>query len=336
MLYYDYRKLLSYNALISFVIGERGVGKTYGAIKFAISDFLKNGHQFVYVRRYATELETAAPKFFDAIIENKEFEEHEFKVKTSKKLTRFYIDGKECGYALPLSTAMILKSTSFAKVKNIIFDEFIITTGTYHYLKNEVHNFLDLIETIARLRDVRVFCLANALTITNPYFIYFNLSLPYKSDFKTFRNGLIVVNYVRNEAYRQAKRASRFGQLIAGTEYGKYAIDNEFLLDDKNFIQKRPPHCTIFSTIIINHRSYGVWRDKRNNMIYVSHDYDPTNPCCFAIDSKSHNERTILVNARNSPWFKIVIDAYRVGLVRFEKQDIKNEVMNIINKIITM
>ena len=58
MLYYDYRKLLSYNALISFVIGERGVGKTYGAIKFAISDFLKNGHQFVYVRRYATELET--------------------------------------------------------------------------------------------------------------------------------------------------------------------------------------------------------------------------------------------------------------------------------------
>lgn len=336
MLYYDYRKLLSYNALISFVIGERGVGKTYGAIKFAISDFLKNGHQFVYVRRYATELETAAPKFFDAIIENKEFEGHEFKVKTSKKLTRFYIDGKECGYALPLSTAMVLKSTSFAKVKNIIFDEFIITTGTYHYLKNEVHNFLDLIETIARLRDVRVFCLANALTITNPYFTYFKLSLPYKSDFKTFKNGLIVVNYVRNEAYREAKRASRFGQLIAGTEYGKYAIDNEFLLDNKNFIQKRPSWCTIFSTIIINHRSYGVWRDKRNDMIYVSHDYDPTNPCCFAIDSKSHDEHTILVNARNSPWFKIVVDAYRVGLLRFEKQDIKNETMNIINKIITM
>ena len=336
MLYYDYRKLLSYNALISFVVGERGVGKTYGAIKFAISDFLKNGHQFVYVRRYATEVETSAPRLFDAIIQNKEFEDHEFKVKPSKKLSRFYIDGKECGYALPLSTAMILKSTSFAKVKNIIFDEFIIPAGTYHYLRNEVHNFLDLIETIARLRDVRVFCLANALTITNPYFYYFNLSLPYKSDFKTFRNGLIVVNYVRNEAYRKLKKSSRFGQLIANTEYGKYAIDNEFLLDDKNFIQKRPSHCTIFSTIIINHQSYGVWRDKRNNMIYVSHDYDPTNPCCFAIDSKSHDEHTILVNARNSPWFKIVVDAYRMGLLRFENQNIKNEVMVIINKIITL
>lgn len=335
-MFYDFTKLLSYNALISFVIGERGVGKTYGAIKFAINDFLKNGHQFVYVRRYATELETSAPKFFDAIIENKEFEDHEFKVKTSKKLTRFFIDGKECGYALPLSTAMILKSTSFAKVKNIIFDEFIIATGTYHYLKNEVHHFLDLIETIARLRDVRVFCLANALTITNPYFNYFNLTLPYNSDFKVFKDGLIVVNYVKNEKYREAKKRSRFGQLIAGTDYGKYAIDNKFLLDDKHFIQKRPPYATMFSTIIINHKSFGVWRDKKNDFIFISNDYDPTNPCCFAIDNKSHNEHTMLVNARNSPWFKIVIDAYRMGLLRFENQNIKNEVMVVINKIITM
>ena len=335
-MFYDFTKLLSYNALISFVIGERGVGKTYGAIKFAINDFLKNGHQFVYVRRYATELETSAPKFFDAIIENNEFEDHEFKVKTSKKLTRFFIDGKECGYALPLSTAMILKSTSFAKVKNIIFDEFIIATGTYHYLKNEVHHFLDLIETIARLRDVRVFCLANALTITNPYFNYFNLTLPYNSDFKVFKDGLIVVNYVKNEKYREAKKRSRFGQLIAGTDYGKYAIDNKFLLDDKHFIQKRPPYATMFSTIIINHKSFGVWRDKKNEFIFISNDYDPTNPCCFAIDNKSHNEHTMLVNARNSPWFKIVIDAYRMGLLRFENQNIKNEVMVIINKIITM
>ncbi len=335
-MFYDYSKLLSYGALISFIIGERGVGKTYGAIKYVINNFLKTGNQFVYVRRYATELETSAPKFFDAIIENNEFEGHEFKVKTSKKLTRFYIDGEICGYALPLSTAMILKSTSFAKVKTIIFDEFIIATGTYHYLKNEVHHFLDLIETIARLRDIRVFCLANALTISNPYFNYWNLSLPYKSDFKTFRNGLIVVNYIRNEEYRKAKKASRFGQLIEGTEYGKYAIDNEFLLDDKNFIQKRPSFCTQYSTIIINNKNFGVWRDKRHDMIYISQDYDPTNPCCFAIDIKSHDEHTILVNARNSPWFKIVIDAYRMGLLRFENQNIKNEVMTIVNKIITI
>ena len=51
-MYYDFSKLVSYNALLSFVIGERGVGKTFGAKKFVINDFLKNGNQFVYLRRY--------------------------------------------------------------------------------------------------------------------------------------------------------------------------------------------------------------------------------------------------------------------------------------------
>lgn len=335
-MFYDFGKLVSYNALISFVIGERGCGKTYSAIKFAINDFLKNGHQFVYVRRYATELETSVPKFFDAHIENGEFEEHEFKIRKSKKLTTFLIDGKEAGYALPLSTAMVLKSTSFAKVKNIIFDEFIIDKGTYHYLRNEVEQFLDLIETIARLRDVRVFCLGNALTITNPYFIYFNLTLPYNSEFKTFKNGLIVVNYVKNEEYRKVKKASRFGQLIEGTEFSKYMIDNNFLRDNPTFIEKRPPYATHFSVIILNNESYGTWRDKKNNLIYISKDFDPNNPCCFAFDNKSHDEHTLLMNARTSVWFKIVIDAYRMALLRFESQQIKNIFMEKINKILSL
>ena len=337
-MFYDFGKLVSYNALLNFVIGERGVGKTYGAIKFAVKDFLKNGHQFVYVRRYATELETSVPKFFDAIIENNEFPDVEFKIKRSKKLTVFYINGKEAGYALPLSTAMILKSTSFAKVKNIIFDEFIIDKGTYHYLGGlkEVESFLDLIETIGRLRDVRVFCLGNALTITNPYFIYFNLTLPYGSEFKTFKNGLIVVNYIKNDEYRKVKRESRFGQLIEGTDFGKYVIDNKFLRDNPTFIEKRPSYCTHFSVIIINGKSYGTWRDKKNDMIYVSTDHDPNNPCCFAFDNKSHDEHTILMNARTSVWFKIVIDAYRMGLLRFESQVIKNEFMDKINKILSL
>ena len=144
-MFYDYSKLISYNSLISFILGERGVGKTYGAIKMVISDFLKHGKQFVYLRRYSTELETSVPKFFDAIIENGEFPDHEFKIKKNKRLSTFLIDGKVAGYAVPLSTSIILKSTSFASVRTIIFDEFIIDRGTYHYLTSECEKFLDLI-----------------------------------------------------------------------------------------------------------------------------------------------------------------------------------------------
>ena len=156
-------------------MGERGVGKTYSTKKFAIRRFLKTGEQFVYLRRYKTELSESVgdekdAKFFKKI--KAEFPEHKFRVSGDK----LYCDDKICGYALSLSTALILKSAEFDKVKTIIFDEFIIDGGSsYHYFRNEVEQFLEFYESIARLRDVRVLFLANAISITNPYFTYFNI-----------------------------------------------------------------------------------------------------------------------------------------------------------------
>lgn len=76
------------------------------------------------------------------------------------KEINFIVTEKFVGYAMTLSTAQDLKSSNFSNVKYIIFDEFIIEEGQKKtYLKNEVFVFLNLIETIARLRDVRVFLL---------------------------------------------------------------------------------------------------------------------------------------------------------------------------------
>ena len=142
-------RVVSYGCLLNFILGERGVGKSFSMTKFVIDDFLRHENEFVYLRRYKTELDTSVPKFFDAIInENVYGEDFELKVKKSSKMSEFYVDGRRAGYAVALSTANVLKSTSFAKVKNIVFDEFIIDKGAYHYLPNEVEKMLDIIETI--------------------------------------------------------------------------------------------------------------------------------------------------------------------------------------------
>lgn len=57
-LYYDFGLTLSKNALINFILSHRGVGKTFGFKKYAINDFLKTGKQFMYVRRFKSELKT--------------------------------------------------------------------------------------------------------------------------------------------------------------------------------------------------------------------------------------------------------------------------------------
>lgn len=334
-MFYDYKKLISYNALLNFVIGERGVGKTFGAKKFVINDYLKNGHQFVYLRRYKTELDIAMDGFFTQLQETGLFEDCVFEIKQNKKkVTKFLCNGEEMGFAIPLSTANILKSASYSKVKTIIFDEFIIDKGTYHYLPNEVTQFLDIIETIARLRDVRVLLLGNAISISNPYFNYFNLSLPYGSEFKTFKDGLILVNFIKNEEYRKAKKESRFGKLVADLSYGKYAIDNEWLRDSKAFIAKRNPQAKPFATILVNGMTFGIWRDFKEAMIFISKDYDPSNPCRFAFNDYDHNETTTLVRVRSNTWMRTIIDAYRMGRLFFDNQKVKNEFMNVLNKFL--
>ena len=336
-MFYDFGKLLSFNALLNFVIAERGVGKTFGGKKFVINDFFKNGNEFVYLRRYRTELDISLNGFFEQLQNEGLFEECEFKVVSSKKkITTFYCNGKVIGYAMALSTANILKSASFSKVKTILFDEFLIDKGTYRFLNNEVIQFLDVIETVARLRDIRVILLGNAISTTNPYFDFFNLHLPYNSEFATFKNGLIVVNYVKNLSYRETKKKSRFGQLISDTEYGRYAIDNEFLRDDKSFIGKKTPNAKNFALIVTDTGKFGLWRDWKEGLLFLSKDFDPNNPVKIALNTSVHDEGTILKKSRESYEMRVIAEFYKVGKLYFESQSIKNRFMPWLNKTLVL
>lgn len=335
--WYNYDRICGFDATFNFIISERGCGKTYGATKMVINDFVKNGNEFVYIRRYKTELMKAVPKFFDAIIKNDEFPDYDFKVDGLK----FYIKGKDdgkngwikFGEAAALSTSSILKSSNFPHVRTILFDEFLISSGVFRYLSSEVETFLDVVESISRLRDnVRVFFLGNAISITNPYFAYFDLSLPYNSEFKTFRDGLIVVNYAKNPAYREKKHKSKFGRLIAGTDYADYAIDNEWLEDNNSFIGNKDGSCKNYSVIILNNVKYGFWKSRVDGRTFVSTDFDPKNPCVFSFDENDHDEENILLSAKKSPWFKMIIDSYKIGNVWFENQNVKNVFLKLLSK----
>lgn len=104
-IFYNYDKILSYNALLNFLLGERGVGKTYGVTKFVINQYLKKNEQFAYIRRYKHELSEAIPNFFSSIIQNEEFPN----ATLHSKGKNFYCNGGVCGHAMTLSTAQDLK-----------------------------------------------------------------------------------------------------------------------------------------------------------------------------------------------------------------------------------
>lgn len=179
-----------------------------------------------------------------------------------------------------------------------------------------------------------MFLLGNAISITNPYFTFFNIHLPYNSEYATFKDGLILVNYIKNEAYRQAKKSSKFGKLIAGTKYGDYAIDNQFLRDTNAFISKKSENAKFFYTFVLNGEKFGVWRDYELENIYISRNFDPKSPFIFTLDINEHSENTILLKTSQSIFIKSVADHYRMGHLFFENVNLKNIFMEYLQKII--
>lgn len=335
-IYYNFDKLFSYNFLLAFVIGERGVGKSFNAKVAMLRKYLKNGEQFIYVRRYKTELESALNNFWTDLQEHGYFEDLNLKVKKSKMVTEFLCEGEVCGYAIPLSTSNILKSTAFPNVKTIIFDEYMLdNAGTYHYLKSEVTMMLDMIETVGRLRDIQVIFLGNNTAFYGcPYTAYFDLELPYNSEFKTFKDGTIVVNYIKNEAYRAAKKDSKFGRLVSGTPYGDYAIDNKSLRENTDFIMKKSKKSKFLVLLIINGERLGVWWDA--DFFYVEESYDPNSTHKFVFDYNYHTEDTELTTARENYYLKMIIKYYKYGFLRFSNLKVKSTMVSLLNRCICL
>lgn len=321
-MYWSPHDILSHNCLYNFSIGNRGAGKTFGSKAFVIKKFIETGAQFIYLRRYKTEFDGFQNFFADV---SHKFPDHEFEVK-GKLL---YIDGKIAGYGIALSTALTKKSISYHLVETIIFDEFIIDKGHIRYLSNEVTSFLEFYETVARMRDnVRVLFLANAVSVVNPYFLFWNMKPKSKKRFTKFKH--MIVEYIQNKEFIEAKYKTRFGQIIKGTTYGDYAIENQFLTDNLNFVEKKTGNARHEFSVVYNGHTYGFWSDYKIGLVYVSEDTDPYNKQVYTLSDIEHGPNLMLIkNVSKSFLLKGAIQAYEGGFMRFEDLQIKNQAVEI-------
>ena len=325
-MWYDIGQTLSYNCLFNFVIGSRGCGKTYAAKKRAIKQFIEKGHQFVYLRRFKEELDETAESYFNDIIYNGEFPD----VSIEYRGGHYFINDQLAGYAMALTKAKDYKSISYPEVYLIIFDEFLIEDNGYsRYLKNEVKQFLNFYMSIDRYRGCVVFFLANSVTMINPYTLYWNLQIPYGSNI--VRKGDVLLQLVQNEEFIKERKETRFGRLIAGTDFEQYAIENKFVQDNKTFVRKKTPKAQYYFTFVYGGNYYGVWIDYHNGMLFVSNDVDPSCKIVYSITTEDHSPNTMLLSQVNkSVFFKTLINNYKMGNVYFESQKIKNITYEVI------
>ena len=259
----------------------------------------------------------------------KEFPNDEFQVKPVKRGYEFYINKQLCGKAVALSTSRMKKGNEYENYTSIFYDEFLIDKGVYHYLPNEVHIFLDLLDTVFRSReDVRVFCLANAISVINPYFIFWKIKPP--SDTGIICKDDILVERVAPAEFVEEKEKSRFGKLISGTEYGDYNMHGVFINDSADFIEKKTGNCSYLYTIVYKGKSLGVWANFETGKMYVSRSVERDCTLRFVLTLDDLTPNTLLLSTLDKNYYmkKFMLNL-RLGNIRAEDQEIKSYVLEI-------
>lgn len=329
--FYDFRKLDSLGCTFNMIVGARGVGKTYGASKRAIKRALKSGDEFVYLRRTDVDLKEAKVTFFDEMAD--EFPDWDFRVigKFGQASPVSARDDKRrhwtriCHF-VALSQAGGLKSKSYVRVRTIIFDEFIGDDNTT-YLPNEAATFVNFFNTVDRYRDrVKVYMLANAVSIANPYFIRYKIRVPKDTEIVRYASGFIGVHFPKSIDFAEEVGKTKFGRFLLETdpEYAKYAIGNEFSDNHAELIAKRDPAAAYRLTLFTKHGTIALWYSSITKRWYGVEERPPSeHENTYTTEAQLMKEGVPLLD-RSDALMSMLRTAWRKGRVWFSSPEMRN------------
>lgn len=170
------------------VLGHRGDGKTYGAIKKVIDHYYTTGTPSAYVRRAAESIKAGevAPlfaPFVPAYIKKRSKKLHNNVVYRSKVFKPCFTDenGKNSQAGLPilytaaLSTWQTSKGPDRGQMRYIILDEYIDANG---YISGEIAAWINTLSSFMRNRDgTKIILLGNPLNQYSPYHDYYGIDV---------------------------------------------------------------------------------------------------------------------------------------------------------------
>lgn len=321
--------------LFNFVTGPKGDGKTTGCRNYGIDLFCKDPDkqaEFCVIRRYKTETQATYKKYFDDI--NTKFN-YGLDIKYRGRSAGIMIESetgeevfKPICHFFSLSTDAGIQGINLPNLRFMIFEEiFLDPRKGKRYLKNEPEEFARLYDTLARPSDparkrVPVIFIGNSFASSNPYYDFFHISLNANGEFKS-KN--IYALHIQDKEFSEHANNTEFGRIMANTAYGKHAFDNDFLLDNFDFVDKDFKKSHLLYNFIYNGKTYGVWINAKASTLFVSSKYDPSciRSYSFTTDDLKPNFLTAKMFTRNKQG-ELTKFAYNTGCLYFESLQIKN------------
>ena len=256
----------------NFIIGGRGIGKTYGTMDY----LLQQGQPFIYLRNKDTQLAECSTVFGNPFKRWNKDHGKDIQILTERKHSMIYDctdpdDKRLIGYAVALSTFENLRGVDLSDVQYVLFDEFI----EKERLKfQQFETFANFYETVNRNRELlgekplQVIFLSNAQKLDNAilagYGVIPIIERMMKKGKEEYRDDLLYVNLPQS-AVSEAKRDTVNYKLTEGTQYYQEAIDNLFAHDSFADIKKLPVN---EYTPLVRIDDMYIWKHKSTGRLY--------------------------------------------------------------------
>lgn len=280
--YLDMGSIIDDPHFMRVVVSARGPGKTFGALSQAV----KKGLKFLYLRRTKTQLDIISNPLYSPFKRINTFFGWDIQPKRGNGMAVFQDGaGHLIGYAGALSTFRNVRGFDGSDIDLIIWDEFIPEEEEIVKF-NDWASFLNIVETVARNRElegrqpIKILLCANS----NKIYGYAVNGMQIENDLIEMRESgeeireitpdLIVI-VPRAEKFTEAKRQTALYRLTAGSRFSEMAIDNAFRIRSREKIGKRPlaefvPLCGFKGEFVYRHkadRSYYVTSVKRGSPV---------------------------------------------------------------------
>lgn len=252
--YVNIKGIIDLGLPFNFVVGGRGTGKTYTALKTVKEDGLK----FMFMRRTQSQAELInKPDFSPFKSLNADMGWDVVSKPITKYNAGFYDavegegEGLPIGYTCALSTISNVRGFDAHDVKILIYDEFIPELHE-RPIKNEGAALLNAYETINRNRELKgekplqLLCLSNSNGLSNPIFL--ELGLVKKAErmerkgqeFSIDRSRGIGIFMLNESPISDKKSNTALYKLARGSEFERMSIHNTFSDADTTNVVVRP------------------------------------------------------------------------------------------------
>ena len=335
MAYYNWNDTLARDALVTMVVGYRGVGKTYGLRRQFVRDWLRDGSRFCDISRTKAERKRVAPGYFSKLEENGDADGLIFKYAgdrcyaAERPAEGEKPDWRLMGYFVALTEAIAAKKQTYVGVRRIVFDEALIdrSISPYsRYLSNEFAILANLVDSITRenvdneTRTPRLYLLGNAVDLTNPYFIGYGIDRVPAHGYTWHDGKRFLLHYpdADPDTVERKVGTTLSGYLASKTGQGTSALYNDFSTGGEGLIQPRPRGSSFLYGYRFNGAVYGVWQS-RDSYIYICGRIPKGGATVYALSSEDESVDLVMAR-RNEGVFLFLKDCFYGGIVRYDSE----------------